>query len=397
MKLFQIYFVNKIRRFDKERNVKAVKEERKKILGMVKNGQISIEEAEKLLEELEKIETVIKENDNNQASELAAIEEFESSHKYSDTNDQGTNYSKSSNFAKEAKETLFNLFEGAKKKLKEMDLDFHHSVNVSHVFQQNAADFNDIFVEIPNGSVQVSVWDHTDVRVECEGKVYREEDPISGKERFLNNIEFVVDEKGLTFLSKEKFMKVDTKIYVPQREYAKVYVKVFNGSIMGESVNSKKFNVQTSNGQMRLSGCVGETADLETANGSITLTQCAIQKLETETVNGKITIDGQYEEVEAESISGAIHVYAKDEGLKSAKLSSGTGGIQMYVVKGLPMSGEIKSNFGNVTVNIENLYKIDESKEMIQKTIKFDTTADLHNKVYLFAESKTGSVVVKHF
>lgn len=377
--------------------MKAVKEERKKILEMVKSGQLTIEEAEKLLEELEKIETVTKENDSNLASELATIHEYESGDKYNDTNNQEGNTSKSSHFAKEAKETLFNLFEGAKKKLKEMDLDFHHSVNVSHVFQQNATDFNDIFIEIPNGSVQVTVWDHTDVRVECEGKVYREEDPISGKERFLNNIEFVVDEKGLSFLSKEKFMKVDTKIYVPQKEYEKVYVKVFNGSVVGESVNSKKFNLHTSNGQMRLSSCIGEKADLETANGSITLNQCVIQKLETETVNGKITIDGQYQEVEAESISGAVHVYANDEGLKSAKLSSGTGGVQVYVVKGLPISGEIKSNFGNVSVDIENLYKIDESKEIIQKTIKFDTTADLHNKAYIFAESKTGSVVVKHF
>jgi DUF4097 and DUF4098 domain-containing protein YvlB len=375
-----------------------MKEERKKILEMVKTGQISVDEAEKLLADLDHIEAVIAEKEANVAKELSTIQAYESENNQSNTeHDQQTGSAKASLFAKEVKETLFNLFDGAMKKLKDMDLDFYHSVKVTHVFQQNANEFQDMFIEIPNGSVQLMVWNHTDVRVECEGKVYREEDPVAGKERFLKNIELVADEQSFTFLSKEKFMKVDTKIYLPEKEYNKIYVKLFNGSISGESVKGKKLDLQSSNGQIRLTGCEAEKGDLETVNGTITITQCTIEDVEVETMNGKLTIDGIYKKMDLETISGSISAYIGYPVPESAKLSSGTGSIHVRLAKDLPVSGEVKSNFGNAKVNLEHLYKIDEKKELIQKVVQFDTTAELQNKMYLFAESKTGSVDVEAF
>ncbi|MEC5273081.1 DUF4097 family beta strand repeat-containing protein [Caldifermentibacillus hisashii] len=380
------------------KDVKNMKEERKKILEMVKTGQVSIEEAEKLLEELENMESLKEEKKAKMAEELSKIEAYKSSHEQNEKETfHQSSSTKTSTFAKEAKDTLTNLFERAMKKIKEMDLDFHHSVNVSHVFQQNENKFKDVFIEIPNGSVQLIVWDHSDVRVECEGKVYREEHPVQGKERFLENIEFRVDQEALAFLAKEKFMKVDTKVFLPQSIYNKVAIKLFNGTISGEGVKGKKINFQTSNGGIRLESCEAEKADLETVNGTINLTQCKIDDAETETMNGKVTIDGSYQKIDAETISGSISVRISKPAPQSVKLSSGAGSIHVRIANDLPVSGEVKSNFGNVQVDLSNLYKIDEKKEMIQKVIKFDTTAELQNKMYLFAESKTGSVTVQPY
>jgi len=375
-----------------------MKEERKKILEMVKTGQLNIEEAEKLLEELNHIESQKKEKEAKIAEELSKIEAYKSNH---EENEQKTFHqsssTKTSTFAKEAKDTLFNLFEGAKKKIKEMDLDFHHSVNVSHVFQQNENMFQDVFIDIPNGSVQLIGWDHTDVRVECEGKVYREEDPAKGKERFLENIEFSVEQGSLAFLSNEKFMKVDTKIYLPPNNYNKVLVKLFNGSINVESIQGNKINMQTSNGEIQLERCEAEKVEIETVNGAITLSQCKIDDVEMETMNGKITIDGNYQKIDAETISGSISVPISEPSPQLVKLSSGVGSIQVRIADDLPVSGEVKSNFGNIQVDLTDLYKIDEKKELIQKVIKFDTTAELQNKMYLYVESKTGSVTIQPY
>ena len=67
----------------------------------------------------------------------------------------------------------------------------------------------------------------------------------------------------------------------------------------------------------------------------------------------------------------------------------------MNVQEHLAVSGEVKSNLGNVYVNLENIYKMKEEKEVIQKIIRFDTTSELTNKTYIFADAKTGSVYVK--
>ena len=71
------------------------------------------------------------------------------------------------------KDRVFDFFETAMEKVKELDLDFTKSVNISHVFSRKNNDFQKVQIDIPNGSVHLEAWDHTDVRVECDAKIFR--------------------------------------------------------------------------------------------------------------------------------------------------------------------------------------------------------------------------------
>src|SRR5690606_28537697 len=100
------------------------------------------------------------------------------------------------------------------------------------------SNFDEIKIEVPNGNIELVTWDHDDVRVECDAKVYREEDLTKGKEKFLKDIDFYVADGKLIFISKEKFMTVHSKIYVPNKQYKRVKAKSFHGSITGEDLNT---------------------------------------------------------------------------------------------------------------------------------------------------------------
>lgn len=368
----------------------SMKDDRKRILEMVKSGLLTIDEAEKLLDELDKAEKMTEESKANDVPAFIIESEKQNS---STDNTFEYKYTKE----KSLKDKFLDLFDTAVQKVKELDLDFHHSVKVSHVFQQNNTDFQDILIEIPNGSVVLNGWDHSDVRIECEAKVFRTENQTEGKERFLRDVLFEVENNTLSFISKDKINKVDVRIYVPKKDYEKIYVKLFNGPITGEYLNGRTLSFQTTVGQVRLASSEGEQAKIETANGVVTITDNKYEKVETETVNGKVSIDGIYKKIEAETISGAITTYLKEPQPETVRLSSATGTINVKVPRGMPISGEVKSNLGNVQVDLENLYQVNEEKEMVQKSITFDTTADLQNKTYLFADAKTGTVFVQPY
>lgn len=371
-----------------------VKEERKKILEMVKSGLLSIDEAEKLLEELNQVEEKkqMKEEASKEAEKLSTIIEAESE---KEDQYEKKHYDYKVKQEKTLKDRVFDFFETAMEKVKELDLDFTKSVNIFHVFQQNNNDFQKVQIDIPNGSVHLEAWDHTDVRVECDAKIFRTDQVDEGKERFMKDVDFTIVDETLTFVSFDKINKVEVKVYVPQKDFDKVYVKLFNGSITTRNLSARKISLQSTNGQIRLSNASGEKAKLETTNGAITLSEIAFDKVDVETVNGKVNVDGKFKKAEAETIGGSITAYVREPQPESVRLSSATGAIYVNVQEHLAVSGEVKSNLGNVHVNLENIYKMKEEKEVIQKIIRFDTTSELTNKTYIFADAKTGSVYVK--
>ena len=225
--------------------------------------------------------------------------------------------------------------------------------------------------------------------------MYRTEDPLEGKERFLQNIDFSIQNKTLGFYAKDKFTKVDAKIFVPKKDYFTIYVKLFNGPITGEFLKVENLDFRTTNGQIRLISSEGEKADIETANGSITISGNTFFELEAETMNGKVDVDGYYKKADLESLSGTITAFLPQPEKVSYHISSVTGSIYVKVPKDAAVSGEAKSNLGNVHIHLEPLYKMEDKKEVLQKIIHFDTTSELIDKSYIFADSKTGSVFIQ--
>ncbi|WP_053368211.1 DUF4097 family beta strand repeat-containing protein [Bacillus sp. FJAT-27245] len=364
-----------------------MKEERRRILEMVERGSLSAVEAITLLEELEKSSQTAGEREQELRNELSVVVHEDSGSKRANEEPYRSHTTK---------DKLFELLDTAIKKIKELDLDFNfgQSVEISHIFHQNAVSLADIDVNIANGSLKIVPWEQQNVRAECQARVYRVENQDEARKTLLEAVVFDVVEGRLRFLTTHKWMKVDTVLYVPDESYEKVRAKLFNGPVTGENLRAADVKAKTGSGKISFKGISGKKLEAETGNGHIKLKGCAVEKVEAETINGGIKLEGSFQSADLRTFTGGItcDIQGACEFL-SAKAA--TGGIDIYVPEGQAVDGELRSNLGGFQVDLDRIQLLEEKSEMIQKMLRFKTIQPDGRTARIIAETKTGGITVK--
>ncbi|RDU37669.1 DUF4097 domain-containing protein [Neobacillus piezotolerans] len=364
-----------------------MKDERRRILEMVERGSLSAVEAITLLEELEKSTQSAGQREQELRNELSVVVHEDSGSKRA---------SEEPYRSQTSKDKLFELLDTAIKKIKELDLDFNfgQSVEISHIFHQNAVSLTDIDISIANGSLKIAPWDQPNVRAECQARIYRVENQDDARKTLLEAVVFDVVEGRLRFLTNNKWMKVDTVLYVPDASYEKVRAKLFNGPVTGENLRAADVKAKTGSGKISFKGISGRKLEAETGNGHIKLKGCEVEKIEAETINGGIKLDGSFHSADLRTFTGGItcEIQGACEFL-SAKAA--TGGIDIYVPEGQAVDGELRSNLGGFQVDLDRIQLLEEKSEMIQKMLRFKTIQPDGGTSRIIAETKTGGITVK--
>jgi DUF4097 and DUF4098 domain-containing protein YvlB len=363
-----------------------MKEERKRILKMVEDGKLNVDEPLTLLEELEKSGQTMEQKQEQIAQEISTAFKFEEAKKEEAT--QGKVHS--------AKDKIFDFVDSALKKIKDLDFDlnFGQSVEISHIFHQGDVYLRDIDIDLANGSLKLVPWDQNDVRIECQAKVYRVENSEQARENFLKDVLFAIDGQKLRFMTQQKWMKVDAVVYVPQAEYERVRVRMFNGPISGEELTIGDLRMKTANGKIELARLNGKRAEIETANGHVTLQSSAIDTLEVETINGAIKLDGDFRKVETQTLNGNTTYNLTGTRCELIAAKATTGGIDLYIPDGVAASGELKTNLGGFNIKLDGIQVLEEKSEMIQKMLRFQSVNHPDRMLKVFVDTKTGSITL---
>jgi DUF4097 and DUF4098 domain-containing protein YvlB len=361
-------------------------EERKRILQMVEEGKLTVDEALTLLDELQKAEKTMEQKQADIVNELSTAVKFEESRKEDPFQDR----------FKSAKEKVFEFVDSALKKIKDLDLDFNfgHSVEISHIFHHGDAYIKDIDIDVANGSIRLAAWDQKDVRIECQAKVYRVETQDQARQNFLRDVIFAIEGQKLKFNTQQKLMKVDAVIYVPKEDYERIRIRMFNGPISGEELNVSDFRVKTANGKINLDRLHGKKAEVETANGHISVLNCVLDDLEAETINGAIKLDGDFRKMETQSFNGNITFHLRGERSELIIAKATTGAVDLFVPEGIPVNGELKTNLGGFNVKLEGIKILEEKSEMIQKLLRFESVNHPDRMLKVFVDTKTGSITI---
>src|SRR5690606_27557023 len=135
----------------------------------------------------------------------------------------------------------------------------------------------------------------------------------AAKEHFLEKILFVTDGKKLHLSSAMKMTQVNVDLYIPQQKYSKLSTRLMNGSFKMKDADIANVRVKTANGKIAVSSLTFQKAEFETANGAIGLKDLTGETLEAETLNGRVYIDGELQEIEAQSLSGHVVVTTTNE------------------------------------------------------------------------------------
>ncbi|WP_374720700.1 DUF4097 family beta strand repeat-containing protein [Peribacillus tepidiphilus] len=359
-------------------------EEKKRILEWVKEGKLSTDEALTILEEFEKANINKQEKEKEIVTELSTVVNYEEQDKKEEPV-----YKK----FQSAKDKLFDIVDSVLKKVKELDLT--QSVELSHIFHQPDVSFKDIDIDIANGKTEIIPWENNDVRIECEAKVYRTKDETEARKQLLNDTRFEIQNDRLQLIVRQKWMKMDTKIFIPQNDYHKIRVRLFNGSLFAENVKAESIKARSANGKLNLQRVLAEDGEFETANGNITLNGVSFKKLEAETINGAIQGEGHIISGDLQTFNGNVKFELKNRSAESLHAKAVTGSVELIIPEDLPAEGELKSNLGGFNLDLTGIQVIEEKNELAQKQLKFKMIQSSLQKLNIFADSKTGSITVK--
>lgn len=380
-------------------------EERKQILQMVESGKITVDEALKLMEAIEKTkqEPEPKSGLDNGNEANQTKQEPGTSFEPSTFVNYDSSYSSSSGDQKGYKRHSFidkftDFIDSALQKIKDVDLDFNFGtpVEVNHIFQHKDVYLSNIHLDISNGNIKIIPWEERDVRIECNAKVYKSDSFDDAKTYFLKSVRFSIDGDSMKFSVEPKQIKMSTVLYIPKAMYNEMQIRMFNGHVVGEGLQANKLKVNTANGNIDFSRLQGQDFEFETANGHIKIVDSFSQEIEAETINGTINVHGAFEKVDLQSFSSNIICKLQDSKSKIAYLNTKTGSIDLFLPTDLEVKGKIKSNIGGFKCELTDLEILDEKKDVIVKELNFIANSGKIDKLYVEASSNAGSILVKN-
>lgn len=363
-------------------------DERKRILEMVEKGIISAQEAITLLEALEKQQSSY--NDQGQYQ----------SHKEQD-------FIKT--FQEEVKEfrsdltqlgSLFvDMMNTAVKKVKDFDVKppFGDKYEFTHIPAIAQQDVEYIDIDLSHGSVVIERAETDELAVSLHVKTLL----INGSEDETRNAVFNKlvtqnDHGKLSILSDTKLTQVNVTITVPTDYLKHIAIRLMNGGVTVRDLTLQKLVVKTLNGAVQGTNLAFDKVDVETSNGFVELRELQGRELEVETMNGRIYIDGVVDDIEAKSINGHVVVTTKTENPSKIVAQSLAGTVEVYVPKTVWISGRATTNFGKLDIGMLDASKIEQQEQFLMKTVRFDKVLEGANKLFIEAESKTGSVIVRY-
>lgn len=363
-------------------------DEKKRILEMVKEGLLNADEALLLLEQLDKKEKLIQAENMQETRELATTAQPEGERKEEPQTKKAVS----------TMDRILGVVDDVVKKIKDIDFDwnFGSSIEIDHLYHQESKTFNIIDIDVANGEVAIIPWDQNEVDIECKAKVYRAENTTEAREKLRNQIVNKIENGKLKFSLQDRAIKLKATIKVPKHRYQELRIRLFNGSISGENINVDEIKAKTANGTISFRDFNAREAEFETANGAVKLTSFDAGELEVDTMNGAIQVDGAFRTADIQTMNGSISCKQAGQYGETLRAKAQAGSINLQIPQGTSCDGELKSNLGSFNLDLKGIQVIEEKNDIVQKMLRFQSTHEQEHAMHVFAESKAGSIKVKH-
>ncbi|MYL34011.1 DUF4097 family beta strand repeat protein [Pontibacillus yanchengensis] len=363
-----------------------MQEERKRILKMLEEGMITSQEAEELIDSIQYAEDV----QENAGGEEDEHQSLSTKVKWDEKQEQKSYQSGST------KKRFMDFVEETIKKVKNVDFDlnFGQYFEVSHIFQNQGVSFSKVAMDIANGSIELKPWQEDDVRIECNAKVYQVNNQDEARERFMDQKQYHVDDESLSFSISSKKIKTNVILYIPEKSYKHMSLRLFNGKIQSHGFHIEDLHAKTANGKVEFENMSGSSWDIETSNGSITLKDVRLNEVEVESLNGSITLDGEFEKVDTQGVNGSIKCNWHGHHGHKGFFKTTAGSITVALPREFAVDGELKTSMGSINCNLPNFEIQEEKSEVLKKELRFRSKGEQAKPLHLEAEAKTGSITI---
>lgn len=389
-----------------------MQEKRKRILSMLENGTISMDEALTLLEQLQE-ENKGKEQqatDQQTSAELVPYPKKKEEQSKQSTEEESSQSKKEESdvddFLNEirkdftvAGERFMQFMQGAVQKVKEFDMDapFGKTTKFTHSISQPAEHVKSLQVKLSNGNCTVHKTDGENIVFHFDLKGYFQEDEEEGKQEVIDKILCVLEGETLQLTSELKLAQVNVAIHLPEKAYDQLSVRLTNGAFKAADIPFETIKVKTSNGKIDLVDVSCKEIDAETVNGTIYINDLQVDKVKAETLNGRIYIDGDVEQVEAQSLNGNVAVTTRNEEAQKIEAKTMSGGVELYIPSNRSLQGELSSMIGKLDVRLNDIEQLKEHEQFLQRSMRFEKRVEGDSTpLQVKAESKTGTIMLHY-
>lgn len=364
-----------------------MQDERKRILDMLENGQITAQEAMGLLD------TLSKQQEQHTQSTYTQQTTGNESHRNRD-------------FIEDAKrdftligERVMQMMQGTVDKIRQFDFEnpFGDAVSIKDHYSVEADALRSITIDIANGKVEIYPTDEKTVKADLTVKSYRQMPEEELRQKLHSDFVFKEEDGRLRIFSDMKTISVHTTLHVPKAHYQQLTVRLFNGDLTAGSFDAKHVKIKTTNGKVSLHHMNVEEVDVETVNGAVQLKDVNGEAVDVEAVNGRIYVEGKIRDLEASSVNGNLILTTKHANPRKLEGTALAGNVELYVPRHVPLKGEATTQLGQLDVQLADVTQSNQSEQFMNKKVSFSkATEDDQSPLYVSGEAKTGTVVVRY-
>lgn len=331
-------------------------DEKQMILEMLKEGKITVEEANSLLDAVggKKIKS-----ENDFISKLSQSID---------------------SVIKKTTETINNIdFENFD--IKEFNIKGESN---THAEMRIDDEINKISIDIPNGKILIERA--------VDSAITLSQDIWSKKNDLIDYLDVDIDEDSLNITVNDKYSKVDAsaviKLSLAKNLYENLEIDIVNGTVeisdvdfkdqTIDSVNAKitiinssgNLSIDNVNGKIDIKNTNGEL-EIDNVNGAVYLSNISGEMASVDAVSGNIRVDGlNSKEFDADTTSGNIRIFGiKDT--KNISLDSTSGNI---IIDAEGYNGDIKANVDGHYLDISDRFK-----NKIQNEDGFEVSTNINN------------------
>lgn len=265
---------------------------------------------------------------------------------------------------------------------------FKHEFNFDHT-TATILDF-----QLANGNITFNKWDKQDIKVLADIKIYAKYEEATPLAAFEARSNIEIDEDHLTFHVPNKRVRCDLEVFLPERDYDYLAIKLLNGNVTIQDFKGKDIYLKSTNGNMTFVNVDATMLELDGGNGQIAIKESQLVDVIAKLINGDITLKSHVASSHLSIINGDIRLTHRDLDVKRIEATAVNGTIKLAIPAEKSIELDAHSSLGSIKNRMEDVEIINQRDEKTNKHLQLRRVV-ANTPVMVELKTTNGSILLK--
>ncbi|KRM31158.1 hypothetical protein FC83_GL001162 [Agrilactobacillus composti DSM 18527 = JCM 14202] len=260
------------------------------------------------------------------------------------------------------------------------------------LYENNQAKVLDL--SLANGTIKFEPSENDNIAVNAKVKLFGSMSEATPFEAFLARANIDVSNDRFVFQVPNKRVKADLIVYLPQRTYDHINVKMLNGNLKVTNFAGTDFYAKTANGQLDFEDSRLTYLEAENVNGDIQVEKGQITDTILTTVNGNVIVSGNVHTGQFTTVNGEVRGTTENLDLHKFAANSVNGNVKLALSPELALKAEVKTRFGQIKNRLADITLDDQADARGRKQASFER-GDQTDPAVIDLSTTAGNILLK--